>query len=26
APPGFYLLYAWNAAGVPSIAKIIHIG
>ncbi len=26
APPGFYLLFAWNAAGVPSMAKIIHIG
>ncbi|WP_394807338.1 galactose oxidase-like domain-containing protein [Nitrosomonas sp.] len=26
APPGFYLLFAWNAAGVPSLAKIIHIG
>jgi hypothetical protein len=26
APPGFYLLFAWNAAGVPSVAKIIHIG
>ena len=26
APPGFYLLFAWNAAGIPSIAKIIKIG
>ena len=26
APPGFYLLFAWNAKGVPSVAKIIHIG
>ncbi len=26
APPGFYLLFAWNTEGVPSVAKIIHIG
>ena len=26
APPGFYLLFVWNAEGVPSIAKIIQIG
>lgn len=26
APPGFYLLFVWNAIGVPSIAKIIQIG
>jgi len=26
APPGFYLLFVWNALGVPSIAKIIQIG
>ncbi len=25
APPGFYMLFAWNAAGVPSVAKIIRI-
>ena len=26
APPGFYLLFVWNALGVPSVAKIIQIG
>lgn len=26
APPGFYLLFVWNAWGVPSIAKIVQIG
>lgn len=26
APPGFYMLFVWDAAGVPSIAKMIHIG
>ena len=26
APPGFYLLFVWNAEGVPSIARIIEIG
>ena len=26
APPGYYMLFAWNAAGVPSKAKIIRIG
>lgn len=26
APPGFYLLFIWNALGVPSVAKIIQIG
>ena len=25
APPGFYLLFVWNASGVPSVAKIIQI-
>lgn len=25
APPGFYLLFAWNTQGVPSIGKIISI-
>jgi hypothetical protein len=26
APPGFYLLFAWNAWGAPSVAKVISIG
>ena len=26
APPGFYLLFVWNAAGVPSVANFLHIG
>ncbi|SFE19188.1 glyoxal oxidase [Nitrosomonas sp. Nm166] len=26
APPGFYLLFVWNAEGVPSVAKTIQIG
>lgn len=26
APPGAYMLFAWNAAGVPSKAKMIRIG
>ena len=26
APPGFYMLFVWDALGVPSIARIIHIG
>ena len=26
APPGFYLMFVWNAAGIPSIARIIEIG
>ena len=26
APPGFYLLFVWNASGTPSIAKFLHIG
>lgn len=25
APPGFYLLFIWNAEGVPSVAKFLHI-
>ncbi|MDN5941015.1 MAG: galactose oxidase early set domain-containing protein, partial [Nitrospira sp.] len=25
APPGYYMIFAWNSAGVPSIAKIIKI-
>ncbi|SFF24166.1 galactose oxidase-like domain-containing protein [Nitrosomonas sp. Nm166] len=25
APPGFYLLFVWNAEGVPSVARIIQI-
>ena len=25
APPGFYMLFAFDAAGVPSIAKVIRI-
>ena len=26
APPGFYLLFVWNAEGAPSIARMIEIG
>ena len=26
APPGYYLLFILNSNGVPSVAKIIHIG
>ncbi|HQV88746.1 MAG TPA: DUF1929 domain-containing protein [Nitrosomonas sp.] len=26
APPGFYLLFVWDASGVPSVAKFIKIG
>ena len=26
APPGSYLVFVWNAAGVPSVANIIKIG
>lgn len=26
APPGHYLLFVWNASGVPSVARIIQIG
>ncbi len=26
APPGYYMLFAFNAAGVPSVAKVIRIG
>ena len=26
APPGYYLLFVWNAAGTPSVAKFIQIG
>ncbi|UJP06264.1 MAG: DUF1929 domain-containing protein [Nitrosomonas sp.] len=26
APPGYYMLFVWNNTGVPSIARIIHIG
>jgi len=26
APPGYYMLFVWNSAGVPSIARIIQIG
>jgi len=26
APPGYYMIFAWNSAGVPSVAKIIKIG
>ena len=26
APPGSYLLFVWNAEGIPSVAKIIKIG
>ena len=26
APPGFYLLFAFNAAGTPSVAKIVRVG
>ena len=26
APPGFYMLFAWNADGVPSVAKMVRIG
>jgi Domain of unknown function (DUF1929)/Bacterial Ig-like domain/Glyoxal oxidase N-terminus len=26
APPGYYLLFIVNAAGVPSVAPIIHVG
>ncbi|PXW80511.1 glyoxal oxidase-like protein [Nitrosomonas sp. Nm84] len=26
APPGFYMLFVWNAGGIPSVAKIIQIG
>lgn len=25
-PPGFYMLFVWNPWGIPSVAKIIHIG
>jgi hypothetical protein len=26
APPGYYMIFAWNSSGVPSVAKIIKIG
>lgn len=26
APPGFYMLFAWNSWGFPSVAKIVQIG
>ncbi|HRB29024.1 MAG TPA: galactose oxidase early set domain-containing protein [Nitrosomonas sp.] len=26
APPGYYMLFVWNSAGVPSVARIIRIG
>ncbi|PXW91253.1 glyoxal oxidase-like protein [Nitrosomonas sp. Nm84] len=26
APPGFYMVFVWDASGVPSIARIIQIG
>lgn len=26
APPGYYMLFIWNRAKVPSIARILHIG
>jgi hypothetical protein len=26
APPGFYMLFALNSAGVPSVASFIHLG
>ncbi|MBY0473656.1 MAG: DUF1929 domain-containing protein [Nitrosomonas sp.] len=26
APPGHYLLFVWNASGVPSVARIIQMG
>ena len=26
APPGFYLLFVWDVAGVPSVAKFVRIG
>ncbi len=26
APPGFYMLFVWDASGVPSVAKMIQIG
>lgn len=26
APPGYYMLFVWNAAGVPSVSKIVRIG
>lgn len=26
APPGFYMLFVFNSAGVPSVAKIIRLG
>ena len=25
-PPGHYLVFILNAAGIPSVARIIHIG
>lgn len=25
APPGYYMVFMWNASGVPSVAKIIEI-
>lgn len=26
APPGYYLLFVWNASGVPSVAKFVQLG
>ncbi len=26
APPGFYMIFVWDASGVPSVARIMHIG
>jgi hypothetical protein len=26
APPGYYMLFVFNSAGVPSVAKIIKLG
>jgi hypothetical protein len=26
APPGYYMLFVFNAAGVPSVAKIMKLG
>lgn len=26
APPGFYLLFVWNAEGVPSVSKMVKVG
>ncbi|HEX9236380.1 MAG TPA: galactose oxidase early set domain-containing protein, partial [Actinomycetota bacterium] len=26
APPGYYMLFIVNSAGVPSVARFVHIG